>query len=176
MATAEHVFDIAHFYNEDLDESFDPSDSDDEPSSSSESEDKYSDEFVDKVNKAKKGRHTANKSKGRVKANLPTVQSKLKFKQISETIENTTSTCLPEHDTDEVADLISKLGCLSLNDPSYIALYFCIVTKAPNMGSILSKPALRSGNNMARPTLGQNQWSNNGPFECFFCREKGHRL
>ena len=94
VAAAEPVFDTACFYNEDLDKSFDPLDSNDESFGSFESEDKSSDELIDKANNAKKGRHTVNKSKGRAKTSLPNVRSKLKFKQSPETIKNIISTCL----------------------------------------------------------------------------------
>jgi len=47
-------------------------------------------------------------------------------------------------DTDEIADLIDKLASLDIKDPSYPAMYFCIIVHAPNMVPFLAKPSTHS--------------------------------
>jgi hypothetical protein len=96
--------------------------------------------------------------------------------------------------TDDVAELIDKLGRLSLEDPAYAALYFLITTKAPSTTEWLAKPvrkeakaqsfgtnntsttvtATNSNSNSSAPSPTSNSQRSNRPLTCFGCGEDGH--
>ena len=49
------------------------------------------------------------------------------------------------NDTDEVADLIDKLGRHNMNGPGYASLNYQIVSEAPNTAGFLAKPKIHTG-------------------------------
>src|SRR6266481_2742633 len=51
---------------------------------------------------------------------------------------------LPRDKTDEVAELIDRLGKLSINDSAYMPLYFQITSHAPHMIPFLVAPPTKS--------------------------------
>ena len=46
----------------------------------------------------------------------------------------------PQDKTDEITDLIDRLGKMSISDPNYNALYFLIMERAPYMRPFLKLP------------------------------------
>ncbi|KAF8525729.1 hypothetical protein JB92DRAFT_2826713 [Gautieria morchelliformis] len=137
ITAAEHIFDISRFYdNTDDSELSDKEDSDDESDSSSDStsdnssegdgDSEYGKGLKKSLSKTKKSKVKTRKSKSLVDK----YSGKSKSKSSSTLATPTSKPSVPD-DTDEVADLINKLGRLSLNDPSYASLYFLIVSKAP---------------------------------------------
>jgi hypothetical protein len=177
-AAADHVFDISRFYDEDSSES-EASDSDDEEdSSTSPDEDSEDDESESEEENVKKSKLASSKTISKAKAKARKLKSKAKNRDESITHPLST-TSKASKEIDEVAELIEKLGRLNINDPSYPSLYFRIISKAPDTTSFLAKPRQRSYDGTPQTNASsssQQQSTNNGTFECFFCGEKGHGL
>ena len=172
-AAAAHIYDTSRFYDEDSD--FDDSDSEKEEDSSTESleddgddgsSDLDSDSDEEEIKKLRRVTHKQPKKSKKTKKSR---------KDTSHPQSSTPS----QKDTDEVADLIDKLGRLKLNDPAYPALYFRIISKAPQTAAFLSKPTQRTPEFTPRTipsTSSSPQSSNNGQIKCYFCGEGGHSL
>ena len=89
----------------------------------------------------------------------------------------------PQDKTDEIADLINKLGEMSINDPNYNVLYFLITSQAPHISPFLkSPPQLQDGSTPATnlsaltlpPQSKTTTSSYSGPVICYCCGEAGH--
>src|SRR5467141_3148541 len=86
-------------------------------------------------------------------------------------------------DTEDIADLIDKLGELKINDPKYPAMYFRVIIRAPQMIPFLEKPSTRqteiptltgpSGPIRAPAASSQVPQASNGG-TCYFCGQTGH--
>jgi len=167
ISAADHIFDISRFYDEDSEDSIGEDSEDEDDTSSSEEEDSSSEESDSETEKKK--------SKAKPKKKFR-AKPKVKDEPISHPPSTTSKY---QKDTDEVADLIDKLQRLNLSDPGYAALYFRIISKAPNTSGFLTKPRQRAGESSPRTnasTTSPSQPANNGTFECFFCGEQGHGL
>ena len=148
VTAAERIFDISRFYDDDpegpdQDDSDDRSDSNSESSSEDSSEESNDSEYGKKLKKIRflqKSKAHAKKSKSL--AEKSTLKSRSKGTR-------TPVTPIPKpsvpNDTDEVADLINRLGCFNLNGQGYPSLSFQIVSQAPNTASFLAKPRTYTG-------------------------------
>ena len=181
-AAADHIFDISCFYDDDSSES-EASESDDEDSSSTSSEEDSDDDDDDddeseEEEKPKRSKHATSKEIRKVKEKAQKLKSKTKIWDTTITHPPST-TSKSNKEIDEVADLIDQLGKLNIHDPTYASLYFQITTKEPRTSKFLQKPRQQTYEGLAQSnslSSNQQQSTNNGPYECFFCGEKGHRL
>ena len=178
IAAADHIFDISCFYDDDSSES-EASESDDEDSSSTSSEeDSNDDDESEEEEKPKRSKHVTSKQIKKAKEKAQKLKSKTKIRDTPITHPPST-TSKSNKEIDEVADLIDQLGKLNIHDPTYASLYFRITQKEPRTSEFLQKPRQRTFEGSARSnssSQNQQQSTNNGPYECFFCGEKGHGL
>jgi hypothetical protein len=172
VAAAQHVFDVSVFY-EDTDDS-DSSSEDSEYDSNSDEESSDTDSDSDEENTKKNKRSTR---KDKIKPSSH--KTKVKAKSREQKTTQPPSKPVSKDETNEVAELIDQLNRLSINDQGYASLYYRITIKDPSTINILTKPPLRRNDNPARTissSMNSNQQASNGPYECFFCGEKGHGL
>ena len=89
----------------------------------------------------------------------------------------------PQNKTDEITDLIDKLGKMSISDPNYNVLYFLIMSHAPNMHPFLKPPPwIQNGSTpdsnpsaTTPPPQSKTPTSTySGPIICYCCGEAGH--
>jgi hypothetical protein len=141
------------------------------------------------------------KKKKKKKAAKPTERSELpETQQASTTGLAGASTLRNAKQVDQVAELIGKLGRLSLDDPAYAAMYFMVTSIAPTVKEWLAKPihkeslkevgrAPSSGNpsaaqqdNAPKEEASGNNPAGNDMLErikaliCHFCKEQGHAV
>ena len=186
ISAAEHVYDVSRFYDDDSDSSdssssedsdtdVDAQSTEEDENAESKDEDASSDEDDDR-----RRANGVSKRKGKKKRSGTEVKKRDRHQLGGVSSPTTPPSSSSTHvNPDEVADLIDKLGRLNLNDPSYAALYFRIISKAPNTASFLTKPRPRTfeaGPRTNASTASGNQPFNNGPLECFFCGEQGHGI
>ena len=186
VSAAEHVYDVARFYDDDTDSSdsssSEDSDADDDSQTSDEDKNVESKDEAASSDEDEDKRRANGGSKRKGKKKRSATEVKKKDRHQTEGVSSPTtppSSSSTHVNPDEIADLIDKLGRLNLNDPSYAALYFRIISKAPNTASFLTKPRPRTfeaGPRTNASTSGGNQSFNNGPIECFFCGEQGHGI
>src|SRR6266481_16828 len=172
IKAAEHIFDPSRF-DKDLDS--DNEESSQDISNNSDTEDESSDDE----------RRPPQKEKMKKKVsfeNEPTSKNKkIKDKAPSKIIP---PSALHRDKTDKVAELINKLGKLSINDSAYMPLYFQITSHAPHMIPFLVAPPTKSQgerNTITSPAststnLKPSTSSFNGTLDCYFCGEKGHGM
>src|SRR6266481_2343248 len=172
IEAAEHIFDPSRF---DEDPDSDDEESSQESSDDSVTEDESSDDERRPTRKEKR------KKKVSFEKETSSKNKKIKDKAPSKIIP---PSALPCDKTDEVAELIDRLGKLSINDSAYMPLYFQITSHAPNMIPFLVAPPTKSqgDRNIITSTAGTgtnpkpSTSSFNGTLDCYFCGEKGHGM
>ena len=89
----------------------------------------------------------------------------------------------PQDKTDEIANLIDKLGKMSIHDSNYRSMYFKVITFAPHMGPFFKLPPRNQDRSTPdasptastpppRPKTPTSTYS--GPIICYCCGEAGH--
>src|SRR6266481_6034556 len=172
IKAAEHIFDPSRF---DEDPDSDDEESSQDISDNSDTEDKSSDDE----------RRLPQKEKRKKKVSFekePT--SKDKKNKDKAPLKNIPPSALHCDKTDEVAELIDRLGKLNINDSAYMLLYFNITSHAPHMIPFLVAPPTKSQGERNSITSPASTSTNpkpstssfNGTLDCYFCGEKGHRM
>ena len=165
IAAADHIFDISRFYDEDS-------------SSTSSEEDSDDDDESEEEEKPKRSKHVTSKQIRKAKEKAQKLKSKTKIWDTPIT-HPPSRTSKSNKEIDEVADLIDQLGKLNIHNPTYASLYFLITQKEPRTSEFLQKPrqcTFEGSTQSNSSSQNQQQSTNNGLYECFFCGEKGHGL
>jgi len=169
IKAAEHIYDPSRFDRE-KEEAVSDDDSDDtdkvDYSDSEEEEDVRPRLKKKKKTKERKTKETKSKDSDPSTA-IPSSQKHVHF---------------PHDKTDEIAELIDKLGKMNINDSNFMPTYFKITAFAPHMVPFLKSPPHQhqdgSSPNAIPPSSGQSIKPPTPSFsrtiECYFCGEKGH--
>ena len=176
IKAADHIFDLTKFYDDDSDITTEPNvDSD---SSGTESDGEVTDSEEERSKKKKKTVPKAKKPKKKTKVEVPHPNSSAPTTPTPVTPDNfKPMSDARKAEIDEVTELINRLGRMSLDDPSYAGLYFRITQRSPSAASLLRKPGVPSSQPNPNPFSSPSSRPSTidrGPFECFYCGEKGH--
>src|SRR6266481_4714658 len=172
IEAAEHIFNPSRF---DEDPDSDDEESSQDSSDDSDTEDESSDDERRPPRKEKR------KKKVSFEKDPTSKDKKNKDKALLKIIP---PSALPRNKTDEVGDLIDRLGRLNINDSAYLPLYFQITSHAPHMIPFLVAPPTKSQGDRNTITSPASTGTNpkpstpsfNGTLDCYFCGEKGHGM